>query len=710
MLQWLHDRWLWILKWLTVTRPARVAVLMVLAVLAFLILSDQGRDVVRALAERQSGARDDWQWIFFFAGVLAWSLYAWYWARVMLRLAFPGVPGNEPQYLGYRTWMPRTLGALAALGVSLALYRAAQGYSQAEHWEVRELLQNYALGCLLWAVAFFFAVTVRRKLLRAVYGKVQSVAPPRAQGAVDLLRVNASGEEEYGTAALRGLGKSTILMLAAAIGAALLLFLLFVFALQAAAPYVGTAAILILAATGWIAAGSIVDLFGMRRRVPAFIGLFILAVLFSPFNDNHAVRTLAGPQPEKRADLRGMLRQWMQHQPQKAKKYPLYLVNAEGGGIRAAWWTASVLGEIQGMMPRFGTQLFSMSGVSGGSLGSSVFAALLAEQRAGNAVIAKQEGQKVLGRDFLSPVVAATLYPDLAQRLLPFPVPHFDRALALEEAWERAWRATVPGRDRFAEPMESLREGAGWSPVLFLNATWVETGKRIVASQAAITVDGEPDFVDTEDAQRFFAPNSLRLSTAVHMSARFTYVSPAGTLEKGDKKHGRVVDGGYFENSGSTTTLEIAKTINAMAEDRDEDPRWKNVEPIVIHISNEPVDPHYPPETLEKAAKHPKIGPGIWMPEILSPLKTLLNTREARGTYARDTLRLHVGEDHFFHFRLCRESTSVPLGWVLSSGTQRSMNIQLAGLRCEAEEAGDVPPRVLFDNRDDLERLRRRDQ
>jgi hypothetical protein len=47
----------------------------------------------------------------------------------------------------------------------------------------------------------------------------------------------------------------------------------------------------------------------------------------------------------------------------------------------------------------------------------------------------------------------------------------------------------------------------------------------------------------------------------------------------------------------------------------------------------------------------------------------------------------------------------VPLGWVLSSSTRRNMNSQLAGERCETR---DTPPRVFFDNRGSLERLRER--
>jgi hypothetical protein len=382
MLKRLHDAWLCVLERLVATRPARFAVIMVAAVLVFLV-SEQGRDVVRALAERQTGHEEVWQRIFFFAGVLAWSVYAWYWARVMLRLAFPGVPGNIEGLRRYRTWMPRWLGTLAAAGVAAALWFAARGYSEAEHSRVRELLERYALWCLAGSVAFFAAVTYRRRLLRFLHHQFSRMRPGRA---VEMLNVKMPAEEAYGTAGLRSLGMPTLGFLAAAVLAAVALLLVFVLRLQDVAPAFGTAAIMLFAATGWIAAGSALDILGMKLRVPVFLGLFALAVLFSPLNDNHAVRTLPAQPPEAgtRPDVRALLREWMKHQPPRAKAYPLFLVNAEGGGIRAAFWTASVLGEIQGAMPRFGSQLFSLSGVSGGSLGASVFAALLAELRSGN--------------------------------------------------------------------------------------------------------------------------------------------------------------------------------------------------------------------------------------------------------------------------------------------------------------------------------------
>jgi hypothetical protein len=56
---------------------------------------------------------------------------------------------------------------------------------------------------------------------------------------------------------------------------------------------------------------------------------------------------------------------------------PVFLVVAEGGGIRAAFWTATVLGGLSGGdTQEFGTRLFAVSGISGGTPGATVHAAL----------------------------------------------------------------------------------------------------------------------------------------------------------------------------------------------------------------------------------------------------------------------------------------------------------------------------------------------
>ena len=494
-----------------------------------------------------------------------------------------------------------------------------------------------------------------------------------------------SAEQPYGGLTLKQLSPLTRGLLFAALAAFVLLFVILTARPHWAAPAIGSAGIVLLAAAGWIALASTLDWIGMQSRVPVFSALLVLAVVCSLWNDNHAVRTLDAAQPKERPDLRAQLDDWMARHAAKLKdpkaRVPLYVVNAEGGGIRAAYWTVTVLGEIQNRQPAFAEHLFSLSGVSGGSLGAAVFVALLAQSREDRALDIKKTAQAILSEDFLSPVVASMLYPDLVQRFLPVPIASFDRAATLEESWERAWRVHVPMRARMSEPLDRLWDNPRhWTPALVLNATWVETGKRLIASNLKVAAGKDhEDFVDVEDANAFFAPRSLSLATAAHMSARFTYVSPAGALVKAGRIHGRVVDGGYFENSGATATYEILQTIDLLKE---KEPRWEQVDAYVIHISNDPVEAKYGSDSLQSAPDNPHIAPKEFLNEALSPLWALLNTRDARGYHARESVMWKAGWSYSFHFGLCRNSTNVPLGWVLSGSTRERMEAQLVQPKC----------------------------
>jgi len=222
-------------------------------------------------------------------------------------------------------------------------------------------------------------------------------------------------------------------------------------------------------------------------------------------------------------------------------------------------------------------------------------------------------------------------------------------------------------------------------PALFLNSTWVETGKRLIISNLAVT---SAEFNDAEDVNRFYDKYALPLSTAAHLSARFTYVSPAGTLKKDGETYGRAVDGGYFENSGTTTEMEVLQTLDQLAEDN---PAWKKVRPVVIHISNEPVDPAYSTVHLATAPKDKATAPLAGLNEILSPPITLLNARNARAMYARETIKWHVGEENFLHFGLCKNKMGIPLGWVLSDAVQTEMEKQLTHNGCAVfDNAGHI--------------------
>ncbi len=702
----IYKAWQWLRFWGSVLRPCRFPVLMVVIGAVVLLLVPQGTDLLRGLAERVRLTNEKACIIgFFAAGALFWSFNAWYWSRVMLFLDFPGVPKDRSDDLhAFRTKAPRYIGFFAGMVIAAALFRASFGYDAADA-DARGTLRFYAAVAFAADFAFLAFMIYRRPWTLFVHDRLESVSLFRKQltaPILGLLRVMPSSELLYGTMRIQDLRLGTKITASVTLIIAVVFFLVFVFSLQTAAPHIGAAAIVLYAAAGWIAVGSLIDIFGLSRRFPAISFLLVLAVLFSRWNDNHAVRTLETPNAASAAGqtITEELQAWYDHQNVRSNPsgtLPLFIVSAEGGGIRAAYWTASVLSRITDSNPCFPDQLFALSGVSGGSLGAAVYEALLANapvtddgyhcdrqgRRLSKESLLSAPTRSILSQNFLAPVMGAMLYPDLVQRLLPFPVERFDRARALEEAWEKAWTENQPdnissrttGSARFSEQFDNLWNvrDRRWMPALFLNSTWVETGKRLIASNVRLTPD---DFIDAEDAREFYAKHPLRLSTAVHLSARFTYISPAGTLTKDGVVYGRAVDGGYFENSGETTVMEILKAIDQLAE---ENPAWKKVLPVVIHISNEPVDPdpRYRNIQLASESKDKSTRPQPCLNEVLSPPLTLLSTRNARGVYARESVKWYVGEENFLHFGLCKDRMAIPLGWVISEPVRQEMERQL---------------------------------
>jgi len=684
-------------------KPCRLSLLLVAAGLAFLFLSDQGLDTLRDFAERRAANPHAWsQILFFLLGGFLWAFGSWYWARLMYYVRLDDALPKKPWVRWIQTWLPRLIGLAAVLGLALAFCRAAAPYPDTSKGPGGVLI-TFALISLAGALLFFIFTLTRRALSKRIAKQLARFSLT-ATLVRSLAEVKPAKQQQYGNKnaceALRAGWPLLGFTLAVAIG----LFGFFAVSPERFAPAVGSTPILLLAGAGWIAFGSAADLFGMRARFPVFTTLLIIAVVFSFWNDNHAVRVLSKAQTQKwddRPNVEKALSDWKDRQlrrplPRSGDKYPLFVVAAEGGGIRAAYWAATVLGTIQDSNPCFADQLFALSGVSGGSLGSAVFTALLADQhyrspnfRCGDrdAPRLTDKAQEILGEDFLAPAIAATLYPDLFQRVWFRPIPHFDRARALEISWEQAWKQYA-GNDRFAQAFDKLWFGQTdhWLPALFLNSTVVETGKRLIVSNLRLTND---EFNDVEDAQQFFDKDALPLSAAVHLSARFTYVSPAGTLTKNGEVRGRAVDGGYFENSGTTAALEILKTVDQLRVrvDGTPDPFWSKVESIVIHISNEPVDPEYSDTHLatEGQKKDKASRPTACCNEVWSPLRTLLATRGARGVYARETTRWHAGHDHFLQFGLCQNGAAkIPLGWVLSDVVQKEMSTQLDRKICDA--------------------------
>jgi hypothetical protein len=667
--------WQFLRDIVTVLRPCRFSALVVAAGAA-LLLSGQGHELTLRLPA-EGAAKAQW----FQACVFLWAFQSWYWARLVLDLSFGDRDASlaHPRADRLKRIIVQTPRALAAGSYLVAVAVCAL----AGAWLMAALL-------IVEGVLFYAFLVLRVGLVRKLAGDapgwrqrllVQGPGAPRTIASLPLLSLFILA------AAIAGALASTAWVCVDAVGFGW---------------YFGAAAVPFLGFSGLVPVGSLLVLWssgGGRARlgeaesgqgdtrggypVITLLLLLALALSFFPALDNHRVRTIPAGEGAP-AELDDFLGKWHAQAPNRDARANFIVVTAAGGGLRAAFWTATVLGAIQDENPQFVNQLVGISGVSGGSLGATVFTTLAVQGRAladakrdcgarGMAVGRYQcTGQTVLSQDFLAPVSASLLFPDLLQRFLPIGFP--DRAAALEQSWERAWAQAGLQKDLWSGfGLRSLWTSGRYVPALLLNGTHVESGKRLITSN--LDVGERPDvFRDAYDFHRFLpAGSDIRPSTAAHNSARFTYLSPAGTLPDGT----HVVDGGYFENFGAVTGRELLKAGVD---------RWRHdIRPIAILISNDtdleerdlPSDKPQPPHGAERKT---------WGAEGLSPLRALLATRDARGLLAASELRAFVEQNdgRYFQFRLCREPgrTDPALGWVLSPESEDLMREQLRSNAC----------------------------
>jgi hypothetical protein len=466
--------------------------------------------------------------------------------------------------------------------------------------------------------------------------------------------------------------------------------------------------------------------FRSQRGFPSMVlPLFVFVVLISPWNDNHGLRMLedAGAvsrlaqAAKSRPTLEDHFERWIERQqPLADGTIPAYVVAAQGGGLRAAYWTATVLARLHDQTEGgFTRSAFAISGVSGGSLGATVYISLLADEaRRSTGGRLEPRAREALDGDYLSPLVSYLLYPDLLQRIIPWRVASFDRARAIERTWERDLAsAGFP----VADGLLSLWEEHGNSlPALLLNATWVETGMPILISSlqtgtwnpspmdhalAAIPIRYETCLRSGRYIQThvdMFCPDlqtaPMRASSAVHLSARFPFVSPAARIDLTPSAHqvrsrvdrethlrkeatsevwGHVVDGGYFESSGANTAEQLLAFL------QDKMIRYPQLRPVAVLINNAPGEGLSQP--LQQRA-----DPLVWAHDALAPPATLFATRDARGLIAQDAAQRRAldgqrGEESTYRLVLQPDpgdGYAPPLGWHLSRKAKERMHSAIA--------------------------------
>lgn len=458
------------------------------------------------------------------------------------------------------------------------------------------------------------------------------------------------------------------------------------------------------------------------RRPPIFTAMVIWVLVWPWILPLHIIRTAApddsATRVEDRKPLHDVFEAWVKAcgAPGSSTVFPV-IVAISGGASRAAVWAASVLQTIDALPQAQGIGVFAVSSVSGGSLGAAAYMAALAaapdgcRSRAGeNPDRLKRLNEIGLGKDALGPLLAGALLDDVPRAIFS-PVewvvhlgreqPHGgDRAEALERAFEAIWadglrRTGIPAVE-FSKPYLSLfyvgKEIRPGMPIWIANGTDKATGQRLLTVPFASKGD--------DDAWPFHAAGDLLgllgadvpISTAINNTARFPYLEPAGELSLSKAvrddcdKHPRcgtpeLLDGGYFDNEGLLTALDLARWLSA--EGAKLAPR-RDVRPIIVQVTAD-ADPGIDFNRIERCLRVPVENPvrpseGGRSLQLLSPIMGLYNVRgghaavllrEARDAYCQ----VPDHEDGktrqaFFHFYLPdRPGRSIPLNWMLSDET-----------------------------------------
>src|SRR5215831_9510039 len=444
----------------------RASLIMSVFVSLIIWLPDQVAEVLRLLADEGSIVNTA---VFFIALAFA-GVSCWYWARVTLYLQRPRAE-TEHNFHGWLVrQLPRALGTLPFLATGLAFYQAGAS-------------RLWAGISVVLAILFYFLLFLRRHFFRPEH-------VPKREGLP--LPWDLGGASKICLAVLTAIGG--------------LSFVAFVFfPIKSSAPFTTGSLIHFWAGT-MVPVIAILAYLGSRLHVPFLAIALAFAVGFSYFdlNDNHVVRSVEGAGKPATIEAKAAFQQWLQKRADRTAggTYPVVFVAAEGGGIRAAYFTALILSTLQDYCPQFAQHTFALSGVSGGSLGVGVFAGLAADEARNDGGLncaltapaqepTRAAADTVLSADLLTPLVGAFLYRDLVQQFLPFPIEAFDRAHALEDAFASAWDARPGGGDpRFARSFYHLWDDLPGkaTPALLLNSTRVATGEPMTITNLGLPV------------------------------------------------------------------------------------------------------------------------------------------------------------------------------------------------------------------------------
>lgn len=332
------------------------------------------------------------------------------------------------------------------------------------------------------------------------------------------------------------------------------------------------------------------------RSAPVAVLLIASLVWAGKVGDDHAVHGVRnlpeGTASAERVDVATAFKSWLDQTESVCQTdmgafalRPMFLVAAEGGGIRAAYWTAAGLDNLVREAPCAANVTLLSGGASGGAVGLTV--ARFAQPGA-----SREEVQRMADPMALASGAIGLFARDLSYAATGVPLPArgngaveaklqatgndgwADRAALFESVWQTQSSAL----DQSFVPNPDSAPGHP-SGSLVLSSTSVGTGCRYLVSQLRLApkqtpttdcadvrqpVAGTLDLLDAYGGPRAndedHCVGPLVAATAAMLASRFPFVTPSGVVGPcgSNRLTDQLVDGGYVENTGLGTLVDLA--------------------------------------------------------------------------------------------------------------------------------------------------------
>jgi len=258
----------------------------------------------------------------------------------------------------------------------------------------------------------------------------------------------------------------------------------------------------------------------------------------------------------------GRLQLWKTKNTQALANPPLVVITVSGGGSRSAYWTFRTLQYIDSVT---GGKLFQstvlVTGASGGMIGAAYWRSIHdAFLRGVLKDPYERQYQKNIGKDLLNAIIFSLASVDLISPFNKITVAGYsytrDRGYAMEQELIRNTKGLMDKNIGYFRD----REATGQIPLLIINGTIVNDGRKLMISNQPLGYLTQPEYslnqplppIDAVDFATFFReqnPYNLRLTSALRMNATFPFVLPVVKLPS--QPYMNIMDAGLRDNFGA---------------------------------------------------------------------------------------------------------------------------------------------------------------